>query len=516
MTEKDRGKKEKLLLIGYRAYGDWIYFSPVLPYLFERYEVHADMNAKGIELFHDDPRFASIRYFELEKYPKTEVLAVAQKRWKELEEEIKPDRVINLWQSLEVSCIAERWMDAFSMPVEKRREIFGSKTFYEQQFAHCDVEMPKDVKLGGLYFTEEQMTWGMRWRQTHINDYVIIMPIAGSCTQKVYPDMPRLTQWILDTYPSAYIYLVGDESVRSAQWDHPRIKKLCGEVNFKQLIVMTKFADYVFGPETGTLVAAGMWGTPKTMLCTTSSVLQCVKYQENDHSLQSKNWCSPCHKAIYNTEDCDDMVHLEGDIVYPKCILSHDFEEIKRIIAQVYEERNIYNRQYFDRYVERGMSEIGHKIYESRWNLIEKYCHGSLKLLDYGCASGAFHKSSRNGFETFGFDVNPHCGYTKVPDRVNILTMWDVVEHLKDPKETIKSIDADFVFLSTPNLHDGVDFATWKHNRPNEHLHYFDYESLSRLLRESGYKVIEHNFEEGGIRDPEHPEDIITVAAVKA
>ena len=60
--------KEKLLLIGYRAYGDWLYASPALPYLFEKYDVHLETSYKGYELFHDDKRFKSISIFDIENY----------------------------------------------------------------------------------------------------------------------------------------------------------------------------------------------------------------------------------------------------------------------------------------------------------------------------------------------------------------------------------------------------------------------------------------------------------------
>jgi hypothetical protein len=103
-------KKPKLLLIGWRAYGDWLYASPSLPQLFEKYDVHLETNTKGKDLFYDDPRFLSKSYFEVGRYPKEKQLQAAEERWAELERQIKPDKTINLWQSLEVECICERFM----------------------------------------------------------------------------------------------------------------------------------------------------------------------------------------------------------------------------------------------------------------------------------------------------------------------------------------------------------------------------------------------------------------------
>lgn len=278
---------------------------------------------------------------------------------------------------------------------------------------------------------------------------------------------------------------------------------------------MMKYADYAFGPETGLMVAAGMWGTPKTMLCNTTAIHQTCSMHKNDRSLQSSAPCSPCHKGIYTEEDCEDVRYVEG-IPYSGCVHGFGFDEICGIIKDVYEQKNIYNADYFNRYVERAYSELGRKIYASRWDLIEKHCHGNLRLLDYGCASGAFHKASRNGFITDGYDINPNSPYHKTPEgKVDILTLWDVIEHLHDPAEPLKKHAPEYVFISTPNLHEGVEFDTWKHNRPGEHLHYFTLQSLSALLQDNGYKVIDHNYDEGAIRDTEKPKDIITVAAVK-
>lgn len=177
----------------------------------------------------------------------------------------------------------------------------------------------------------------------------------------------------------------------------------------------------------------------------------------------------------------------------------------------------IYDRAYYEKYVERGQTELGQKIYASRWDLVEKYCHGSMTVLDYGCGPGSFHKASRNGFITYGYDINPFCGFTDLPEeKVEILTMWDSIEHLESPWETIKVINPEYIFLSTPNV-DVVtgDITEWKHYRPDEHLHYFNKQSLTERLVSIGYEILEHNFIEGELRDKDCPEAIITIAAKK-
>lgn len=177
----------------------------------------------------------------------------------------------------------------------------------------------------------------------------------------------------------------------------------------------------------------------------------------------------------------------------------------------------IYDEKYHQKFLERANTALGRQIYALRWKFIEGFCHGNLKLLDYGCASGAFHQSAVNGYLTSGFDINPHCGFKEIPKgTIDILTMWDNIEHLPDPVGVIRQLDPTWIFLCTPNL-EAVrgDIRKWKHYRPGEHLHYFDIASLTEILEHCGYQIIAHNFEEGCLRDPENPEAILSLAAVR-
>jgi ADP-heptose:LPS heptosyltransferase len=100
--------KKKLLLIGYRAWGDWIYASPVIPILTEKYDVYFEINRKGYSLFHDDPRFKKIAvYTEFESQTRDKYEEMFKKRWDEMRELVKPDLEINLNGTCEVECIGE-------------------------------------------------------------------------------------------------------------------------------------------------------------------------------------------------------------------------------------------------------------------------------------------------------------------------------------------------------------------------------------------------------------------------
>lgn len=519
MGEVRDTNKPKLLLIAYRAFGDWIYSVPILPFLFEKYDVHLECNQKVHSLVYDDSRFSGITVFNDTAFVKKAMDdsgfdkdEAMKKHLQYVCDEVKPDRIINLSFSHENKTVASREQEEFFATQDERKEIFGKWDYYESVFDHVGLEKPDKLKLDTMYFSDEQMAYGERWRSRHLTDFLVVIPMLGSTMQKFYPYMDDVVYHIVNTYPNAHVYILGEKGIMSESYGHGRVHDLTGQLSIKQAILMTRYADYVIGPETGLVVAAGMWGTPKTMLCNTSGVHQVAAVHENDHSLQS-NWkCSPCHKGIYTENDCDDVVYV-GNIPYSACCNGFELNDIFNIIRTVYDQKNIYNRDYYERFAERANSEIGKKIYESRWELIEKYCHGKLTVLDYGCASGAFHKSSRNGFDAHGFDVNPYSEYKTLPDKkINILTMWDVIEHLNDPKATLERLDADWVFVSTPNrdAHIG-DLKDWKHYREGEHLHHFNLDDIAGIFGDLGYKMVEYNFTEGALRDSEAPEQIITV-----
>jgi 2-polyprenyl-3-methyl-5-hydroxy-6-metoxy-1,4-benzoquinol methylase len=80
----------------------------------------------------------------------------------------------------------------------------------------------------------------------------------------------------------------------------------------------------------------------------------------------------------------------------------------------------------------------------------------------------------------------------------DVLTAWDVLEHLTDPMRTLKYFNkalkvGGFLFLETVNL-DGRTAKqqgnNWHFYRPPKHLFYFSQETLSRYLNMAGFKLV--------------------------
>ncbi|MFA5023407.1 MAG: class I SAM-dependent methyltransferase [Patescibacteria group bacterium] len=110
-------------------------------------------------------------------------------------------------------------------------------------------------------------------------------------------------------------------------------------------------------------------------------------------------------------------------------------------------------------------------LYNSGLDIIEKHTVG-LRVLDIGCSSGQFLKcASKRGHDVVGIELNEteaeqaRAACFNVVNDVNELhgcfdaiTMWDVLEHIKDGKTFIKSLlnrlnEGGVVFIQTPNVY---------------------------------------------------------------
>ena len=120
-----------------------------------------------------------------------------------------------------------------------------------------------------------------------------------------------------------------------------------------------------------------------------------------------------------------------------------------------------------------------------------------------------------SGYTAQGYDINPSGPYNKVPAtsaHFNIMTMWDVIEHLPAPFAPILTYSPEYVVISTPNADVTAmeTFTEWKHYKPLEHLHYYTPKTLSMSLRGIGYRLLFIDFSEGRLRDAQNPEAIFT------
>ena len=133
-------------------------------------------------------------------------------------------------------------------------------------------------------------------------------------------------------------------------------------------------------------------------------------------------------------------------------------------------------------------------------------CHGRTpgKILDYGCGNLAFVKFARQCSWADGYDITGMEGTLTRLEAAGVYTFWDALEHVPDIYSLLKDIDCETICISLPWCHynrEGLDwFDTWKHRKPNEHLHHFNPYSLRNLLREYGFNQVAVSYHEDIVR----------------
>lgn len=295
---------KKILILRYGAYGDMLYLLPLVDRILEAGNIpYLHTGFKALEIFRYDTRFAGITFFE-PTVPGCTPDMTRQAIERDFEQ-VEPDELWNMSETIETLLIPRRGDERFSWPIRKRRKETKHRSFYNFPLAIAGFQH-EFGRCGTMALTEEEIAWGERFRERHRDQFLVLMPVSGTTYQKRFPFQREVARKILEDYPDAVIYLCADpKTLERDKFDfgNGRIYAMTG-ASFRQSLVAARYADYVIGPETGLLVGAGMWGTPKTMLCTTASVFQCTDGQRNDFSLQAQIECSPCHLAIYEERDC--------------------------------------------------------------------------------------------------------------------------------------------------------------------------------------------------------------------
>jgi 2-polyprenyl-3-methyl-5-hydroxy-6-metoxy-1,4-benzoquinol methylase len=139
-----------------------------------------------------------------------------------------------------------------------------------------------------------------------------------------------------------------------------------------------------------------------------------------------------------------------------------------------------------------------------------------MRILDFGCADGIFLDYLRSigakKEKLFGIDISREMaaaaakkGYTvttadesgKLRGRFDLITLWDVLEHLTSPVETLKGLECFLkhgskVLVQTPRIGLLSDMfrEKFEHYLPLEHIHLFTREALLKLFESRGFRTI--------------------------
>jgi 2-polyprenyl-3-methyl-5-hydroxy-6-metoxy-1,4-benzoquinol methylase len=157
------------------------------------------------------------------------------------------------------------------------------------------------------------------------------------------------------------------------------------------------------------------------------------------------------------------------------------------------------------------------ETFRGRLNWLERYLERG-KLLDVGCAVGFFiSEAQKRGWQVQGMDVSGFAveyardkfgldvqhGSLDTLDYAegayDLVTMWDVIEHVPDPKLYIQKAvsllrSGGVISLATPDVDSLPARLTGKRwvgfKLSEEHVYYFSARTLSKMLQDAGCEVI--------------------------
>lgn len=151
---------------------------------------------------------------------------------------------------------------------------------------------------------------------------------------------------------------------------------------------------------------------------------------------------------------------------------------------------------------------------------IEKITGNYGKILDIGCSNGAMLASFSKNWDKYGVELCEHtakvakdfakaeifCGpienYLAQKESFDLITLFAVIEHLKNPKEMIKWIydhlkPGGCLAIMTGDRESSVAQImkkSWPLYHSPDHLSYFSARSLRQLLEQNNFKVLKEEW----------------------
>ena len=152
-------------------------------------------------------------------------------------------------------------------------------------------------------------------------------------------------------------------------------------------------------------------------------------------------------------------------------------------------------------------------IFKKRYNLISKYIKSPNKVLDIGCSNGVFLDLFKNS-ETWGIEpsssgygiknvkhkiIHDYFEKARLPQNYfDLVIMNHTLEHVKDADIVLIKIykllkKGGILFVDVPNaggLGSLILGSKWAYRAPKEHTYQFTKDSLSKVVKDSGFNIL--------------------------
>jgi SAM-dependent methyltransferase len=173
-----------------------------------------------------------------------------------------------------------------------------------------------------------------------------------------------------------------------------------------------------------------------------------------------------------------------------------------------------------------GDQDLNLRTCRRRSRLVNRHMPTPGRVLDVGCAAGFFLQvMAEHGWDVHGIEpsdaIRPeaaarlgahriHGGFLKgspfEPESFDLITLWDVLEHIPDPLAALRRIHAllrpeGTLILETQNVRSvtaSVLGRRWHHYKLAEHLFHFHPGTIRQALEETGFRVHHNHARQAG------------------
>ncbi len=233
------------------------------------------------------------------------------------------------------------------------------------------------------------------------------------------------------------------------------------------------------------------------------------------------DYCPLCDRSALQT------VHVKQGYHIGKCdscsLLLVRNPPTKEQLTRLYSFQTGYHKEFLtnERLQEEKLSDA-----KSDFRILEKYYRPRTPgtLLDIGCSTGFFLRVARDkGWQCKGVELSKDTARIAAEryhlevyqgeleeqpfqeNEFDVVTLWDVIEHLEDPLNTLKRVARilkpdGIILFRTPNadgLFPRLSFKVagltgqWPHVTPPGHLYQFSKRSIEKLLKKGGLEFID-------------------------